>query len=174
MAALTIRPARPGDWPAIWNLMEPIVRAGETYCWDTGTTAEQARQLWLEPAPAVVFVAEKDGRVAGTAQLHPNKSGNGSHVANASFMTAAEFSGQGVARSLGKYVLAEAARRGYRSMQFNAVVETNTRAVGLWQSLGFSILATVPDAFRHPVEGLTGLHIMYRTLDAGGNERMET
>ncbi|MCC9173295.1 GNAT family N-acetyltransferase [Arthrobacter sp. zg-Y179] len=174
MGALTIREARPGDWPAIWSLMEPIVRAGETYCWDTGTTEEQARRLWLEPAPTVVFVALKDGTVAGTGQLHPNKSGNGSHVANASFMTASEFSGQGVARALGEHVLAEAARRGYRSMQFNAVVETNTRAVALWQSLGFSILATVPEAFRHPVEGLTGLHIMHRTLDMDGSERIGT
>ncbi|MCC9144933.1 MULTISPECIES: GNAT family N-acetyltransferase [unclassified Arthrobacter] len=170
MAALAIREARAADWPAIWSLMEPIVRAGETYCWDTGTTGEQARQLWLEPAPTVVFVAEKDGVVAGTAQLHPNRSGNGSHVANASFMTAPQFSGQGIARALAEHVLDEAARRGYRSMQFNAVVETNTRAVGLWQSLGFGILATVPEAFRHPTEGFTGLHIMYRTLAAGRSE----
>ncbi|MCC3276124.1 GNAT family N-acetyltransferase [Arthrobacter sp. zg-Y20] len=168
MAEVTIRTARPGDWPGIWNLMEPIVRAGETYCWDTGTDEPQARELWLEPAPTEVFVAELDGTVAGTAQLHPNRSGNGSHVANASFMTGAQFSGRGIARALAEHVLAEASRRGYRSMQFNAVVQTNTRAVRLWESLGFRILATVPEAFDHPVAGLTGLHIMYRSLQRPG------
>lgn len=162
--SLTIRQARPEDWPGIWALMEPILRAGETYCWDTALTEEQARPLWLEPAPSVVFVAERDGGIAGTALLHPNRAGNGSHVANASFMTAARFSGQGVARALARHVLAEAAGSGYLAMQFNAVVATNTRAVQLWQSLGFRILATVPEAFRHPARGLTGLHIMHRTL----------
>jgi len=49
-------------------------------------------------------------------------------------------------------------------MQFNAVVETNTRAVGLWRSLGFEVLATVPEAFDHPAHGYVGLHLMYRRL----------
>jgi hypothetical protein len=38
------------------------------------------------------------------------------------------------------------------------------RAVRLWQSLGFEILATVPEGFQHPVHGYVGLHIMYRPL----------
>ena len=160
----TIREAGPNDWPGIWPVMEPILRAGETYCWDTALTEEQARPLWLEPAPSAVFVAELDGAIAGTAQLHPNRSGNGSHVANASFMTGAQFSGRGIARQLAEHVLAEAGRRGYSAMQFNAVVQSNERAVRLWQSLGFRILATVPGAFRHPEHGLTGLHIMHREL----------
>ncbi|WP_279326964.1 GNAT family N-acetyltransferase [Arthrobacter zhangbolii] len=167
MEGLHIREARPGDWPGLWAIMEPVLRSGETYCWDTTASEDAARPLWLEPAPAVVFVAELDGTVAGTAQLHPNRPGNGSHVANASFMTGTAFTGRGIARALAEHVLAEAARRGYRSMQFNAVVETNTRAVRLWQSLGFRILATVPEAFRHPRHGLTGLHIMHRSLTEG-------
>jgi ribosomal protein S18 acetylase RimI-like enzyme len=53
---------------------------------------------------------------------------------------------------------------GYASIQFNAVVETNTAAVSLWQSLGFEILATVPEAFDHPRHGRVGLHLMFRRL----------
>jgi hypothetical protein len=49
-------------------------------------------------------------------------------------------------------------------MQFNAVVETNTPAIGLWRSFSFEILATVPEAFRHPAHGYVGLHIMYKRL----------
>jgi ribosomal protein S18 acetylase RimI-like enzyme len=49
-------------------------------------------------------------------------------------------------------------------MQFNAVVETNTGAVALWRSLGFEVLATVPDAFDSPRHGPVGLHIMHRRL----------
>jgi len=49
-------------------------------------------------------------------------------------------------------------------MQFNAVVETNTRAVALWRSLGFEVLATIPDGFAHLTSGYVGLHVMYRRL----------
>jgi ribosomal protein S18 acetylase RimI-like enzyme len=49
-------------------------------------------------------------------------------------------------------------------MQFNAVVETNTGAVALWRSLGFRVLATVPEAFLHPRAGYVGLHVMHRAL----------
>lgn len=165
---IAIREATGEDWPQIWALMEPIVRAGETYCWDRDLDAGAGRRLWLEPAPARVFVAEVEGKVRGTAQLHPNRGGGGSHVANASFMTDPAASGQGIARTLAAHVLAEAAAEGYLAMQFNAVVETNTRAVALWTSLGFRILATAPRAFRHPAAGLTGLHIMYKDLPQGG------
>nr|WP_211372363.1 GNAT family N-acetyltransferase [Arthrobacter citreus] len=161
---MAIREAAEGDWPGIWALMEPIVRAGETYCWDRDLTEAAARDVWLEPRPAYVYVAEEAGRILGTAQLHPNRGGAGSHVANASFMSAAWASGRGVARALAAHVLDQAASQGYRAMQFNAVVQTNERAVALWQSLRFRILATVPDAFAHPVHGFTGLHIMHKHL----------
>ncbi|HEY6887157.1 MAG TPA: GNAT family N-acetyltransferase [Solirubrobacter sp.] len=70
----------------------------------------------------------------------------------------------GVGRALGEYVLAWAREAGYRAMQFNAVVETNTRAVALWRSLGFEVMTTLPEAFEHPSEGYVGLHIMWRAL----------
>jgi ribosomal protein S18 acetylase RimI-like enzyme len=73
-------------------------------------------------------------------------------------------SGRGVGRALGERVLSQARADGYRAMQFNAVVETNVRAVSLWRSLGFEVLATVPEAFCHPSDGYVGLHIMYRRL----------
>jgi ribosomal protein S18 acetylase RimI-like enzyme len=44
------------------------------------------------------------------------------------------------------------------------VVETNTRAVALWRSLGFAVLATVPEAFHHPAHGYVGLQIMHRRI----------
>jgi ribosomal protein S18 acetylase RimI-like enzyme len=67
-------------------------------------------------------------------------------------------------RALAQRVLEVAAEDGYAAMQFNAVVETNEHAIRLWESLGFKILATVPEAFRHPERGLVGLHIMHRFL----------
>ena len=166
--ALHVRPATEADWPALWAIMEPVVRAGDTYCWDAGLSEAQSRVEWLAPADATmrVYVAEvmPGGIVVGTAQLHANRGGGGSHVANASFLVAGDAGGRGVGRFLAEQVLAEARELGYRAMQFNAVVETNTRAVRLWESLGFRILATIPGAFRHPSEGAVGLHLMFRNL----------
>ena len=164
------------DWPALWTIMEPVLRAGETYCWDPSMDEAAAHREWL-PGPAgpdptlTVMVAVEDtgrgaGRVLGTAQLHANRGGNGAHVANASFLVASDAGGRGVGRALAEYVLEEARAAGYEAMQFNAVVETNRRAVALWTSLGFSIIGTVPGGFRHPSHGPVGLHIMHRFLRA--------
>lgn len=169
---LTFRMAGPQDWPAIWAIMEPVVRGGETYCWNTSMDEDASRREWL-PGPAgpdptlTVFVAvDSDAdRVVGTAQLHANRAGNGDHVANASFLVAADAGGRGVGRALAGHVLEEARSAGYAAMQFNAVVQTNERAVALWTSLGFDIIGTVPRAFRHPSAGPTGLHIMHRFLE---------
>jgi ribosomal protein S18 acetylase RimI-like enzyme len=85
-------------------------------------------------------------------------------VATAGFMVDPANADRGIGRRLAEHVLEQARADGYRAIQFNAVVETNARAVHLWQSLGFSVLATVPEGFRHPEHGYVGLHIMYRAL----------
>jgi len=65
---------------------------------------------------------------------------------------------------MGKHALKEAAEAGYEGMQFNAVVSTNTAALALWNSLGFEIVGTVPEAFRSPRHGRVAIHIMYRSF----------
>jgi GNAT superfamily N-acetyltransferase len=159
-----IRAAAPSDWPAIWQFFSAIVAAGETYAYPDDLTSETARALWMESAPGLTVVAEIDGVVVGSAKAAPNRPGRGAHVATASFMVDPVAQGHGVGRALGEYVVGWARDQGFRSMQFNAVVETNRGAVQLWQSLGFEILATVPEAFEHPTAGFVGLHVMYRRL----------
>jgi L-amino acid N-acyltransferase YncA len=160
-----IRAATEQDWAQIWPFFHQIVAAGDTYGYDPDIGEGEARSSWMQKPPGATFVAVDDGGgVVGTAQVHPNQGGNGSHVANGSYMVNPAKTGRGVGRALGQYSLAWARAHGYRAMQFNAVVETNERAVALWKNLGFEILATVPEAFRHPDRGYVGVHIMYRTL----------
>ncbi|MCB5272985.1 hypothetical protein BJG92_00497 [Arthrobacter sp. SO5] len=167
-AGWDIRPATARDWPAIWGILEPVIRAGETFTWDRDTTEEQARGRWFKQAPGQTFVAvgrgDLAGVVLGTGELHANQGGGGSHVANAGYMVHPAHGGRGIARGLCAYSLDAARSAGFRAMQFNAVVESNVRAVAAWQSMGFEVLATIPEAFHHPSLGYVGLHLMYRTL----------
>jgi ribosomal protein S18 acetylase RimI-like enzyme len=159
-----IREATGADWAGVWAFLRGILAAGETYTVDRDLPEEQARGWWLRRLPGRTFVAVDGDRVLGSAKLVPNLDGGGAHVANASFIVDPAAAGRGVGRALGEFVLAAAVEDGYRAMQFNAVVESNTAAVGLWRSLGFSVLTTVPEAFDHPRDGLVGLHIMHRRL----------
>jgi len=162
--SLRIRTATAADWPAVEPIFRAVVDAGETYAYPAGLTSQQAQELWLEPPPGWALVALVDGVLVGTAKAGPNRPGRGAHVGTASFMVAAGSARRGVGRALGERVLARLAAEGYRAVQFNAVVETNARAVSLWRSLGFDVVGTVPEAFDHPVHGLVGLHVMHRPL----------
>ncbi|HLL07683.1 MAG TPA: GNAT family N-acetyltransferase [Nocardioidaceae bacterium] len=161
---MLIRPALASDWPLIWPFFAQVVAAGETYAYPDDLTVESGRSLWMEAPPGLAVVAVDGDDVLGTAKMGPNRPGRGAHVATASFMVAPAQQGRGVGRALGEHVVAWARDAGYASIQFNAVVETNTAAVSLWQSLGFEILATVPEAFDHPRHGRVGLHLMFRRL----------
>ncbi|CCK25843.1 acetyltransferase [Streptomyces davaonensis JCM 4913] len=160
---MLIREAVAEDWPRIWPFWHRVVSAGETYSWDPDTSEEAARVLWMNPPKRVYVVEDETGAIVASAYLTPNYGRPAAHVANAGFMVDPDHAGRGIGRRLADHVLTAAKAQGYRAMVFNSVVETNP-AVGLWTSLGFTILGTVPEAFDHPRHGLVGLHIMHKAL----------
>ena len=163
---MIIRAATDDDWPRIWPFFDAIVAAGETYAFPTDLTLDTARPWWMEQPPGLTVVAVEGDVVLGSAKMGPNRPARGSHVGTASFMVGPAARGHGVGRALATYVVGWHRDHGYRGIQFNAVVETNTAAVALWQSLGFEIVGTVPGAFDHPTHGYVGLHVMYLDLAA--------
>jgi len=159
-----IRAATEDDWPRIWPFFREIVRAGETYAFPEDLTVETGRGWWMEQPPGLTVVLEGNGRVLGSAKMGPNRPARGDHVGTASFMVDPAASGKGVGRALATYVVDWHREQGYAGIQFNAVVETNTAAVRLWQAVGFEIVGTVPGAFRSAIHGRVGLHVMYLAL----------
>jgi GNAT superfamily N-acetyltransferase len=161
--AMLIRPAAAGDGAAIWEIMKPIIRSGETYTLPRDTDKNAGLAYWLSTEHEV-FVAEEKGAIVGTYFLQANQQGGGGHVANCGYMTAVSATGRGVARTMCEHSLGWARGRGFRAMQFNFVVSTNERAVRLWQSFEFEIVGRLPKAFLHPTLGYVDAYIMYREL----------
>jgi ribosomal protein S18 acetylase RimI-like enzyme len=160
---MKIRLATSSDTEPIWKILEPVIRAGDTYTLPADMARDEALAYWNSPGHQV-FVAEEDGEILGTYFLRANQRGGGAHVANCGYMTAPWATGRGVARAMCQHSLGRAKARGFRAMQFNFVVSSNERAVGLWQRLGFKIVGRLPEAFQHPSLGAVDALVMYRIL----------
>lgn len=160
---MTIRRAEEADFDAIWRIFREVVRRGDTYTYDPETTREQAHSIWMSGEHAT-YVACVDDRIVGTYILKPNQPGLGSHVANAGYMVSIDGRGKGVGRAMCEHSLEEARRAGFHAMQFNIVVSTNESAVALWKKCGFSIVGTLPRAYRHRELGLVDAYVMHRFL----------
>jgi ribosomal protein S18 acetylase RimI-like enzyme len=161
--SVQIRRATEEDAAAIWSIIGPVIRAGETYALPRDMGRDDAIAYWMA-GDKETFVAEDEGGTVGTYYLRPNQTGGGSHVANCGYMTAQSAGGRGVARRMCLHSLDRARARGFRAMQFNFVVSTNEHAVRLWQSLGFEIVGRLPSAFRHPSMGFVDALVMYQPL----------
>jgi L-amino acid N-acyltransferase YncA len=161
---MNIRPATDADRDAIWKIFHKVVADGDTYALDPNISREDALAYWFAPGTHTYIAEQSAIEVGGTYILRPNQSGGGSHVANAGFMVSASARGRGIGRAMAEHCLSEARRLGFRAMQFNYVISTNTAAIRLWQDLGFEIVGTLPDAFHHPEQGDVDVYVMYRSL----------
>ena len=160
---IEIRAATQSDKPMIWRIIEPIIASGDTYVFSSETPRDEMLDYWFAPDKHV-YVAEQDGKILGTFWLKPNYPGLGSHVCNAAYMVSPDAAGRGIGRKMAEFSLDEARRLGFKAMQFNFVVSSNTAAVKLWQSIGMQIIGEIPDAFDHRELGLTNAYVMYRKL----------
>ena len=152
------------DWPAVWSLLKPIMRAGDTYAYARDISEDDMRLAWIR-APQAAFVAEDGcGRILGTYYIKPNHAGPGGHICNCGYAVDVAARGQGVARAMCLHSQEIARDLGFLGMQFNLVVSTNAGAIGLWLDLGFGVVGTVPGAFRHPSKGPVDAHVMFKAL----------
>lgn len=161
--SVTIRPSSPADADAEWAIVQAVLAAGDTYAWPTYPTRAQGLAL-MHPLGGHTYVAEDVGEVVGLYYLKANYQGPGDHVANCGYMVAPNARGRGVGEAMCRHSIAQAPALGFRAMVFNAVVSTNTGAIRVWQRCGFTIVGTVPGAFRHPVHGEVAVHVMHRLL----------
>jgi L-amino acid N-acyltransferase YncA len=160
---LNIRKALPGDAPTVVAMAREIVNDGTTYTFAPDSSDAALHAYWMSPN-GHTFVATLNDDIVGCYIIKPNHSGRGSHVANASYMVASKAAGQGIGFKLGEHSIKQARVLGFKAMQFNIVIATNTRAVDLWKRLGFSIVGTLPKVFDHPTLGYVDAYVMHRFL----------
>jgi ribosomal protein S18 acetylase RimI-like enzyme len=160
---MIIRAATDADHDAIWLVLEPMIRSGDTYPLPPDMNRADALAYWFTRGHRV-FVAEEEGAIVGTYYLRANQSGGGGHVANCGYVTAPASRGRGVARAMCQHSLEHAKTLGFAAMQFNFVVSTNERAVRLWQDCGFTVVGRLPGAFKHPVQSYVDAFVMFRLL----------
>jgi ribosomal protein S18 acetylase RimI-like enzyme len=160
---MNIRLAAATDADAVWRILEPMIRAGDTYPLSRDMSRDEALIYWFQPDHEVFVTGDEQG-ILGTYYLRPNQKGGGSHVANCGYVTAPAARGRGIGRALCEHSLDRARERGFRGMQFNFVVSTNRVAVRLWQRCGFEIVGRLPAAFIHPTEGNVDALVMFRAL----------
>jgi ribosomal protein S18 acetylase RimI-like enzyme len=160
---LRIRPADARDDHELWRVIEPTIRAGETYPLARDLAKADALAYWRSPQHEV-FVAEREGVIVGTYYLRANNQGGGAHVANCGYIVAPQAMRRGVARAMCAHSMERARARGFRAMAFNFVIASNERAVRLWQSCGFVIVGRLPGAFEHPRLGFVDALVLHRML----------
>lgn len=158
-----IRPATVKDLDAIWQLWKDITAQKAYFPYDESYTREQIEAGWIN-LDNLIGVAEVAGGVAGAYIVKPNQPGYGSHVANAAYMVATAFRGKGIGKQLCAHSLQAAKAAGYRAMQFNLVVSTNTAAIQVWESFGFQRIGIVPKGFYQEGVGFVNAYIFYRFL----------
>ena len=159
-----IREYREADWPRTWPILRETVRAGDTYTFSPHSTEEEIHQAWVE-TPARTWVAcDPEARILGTYFIKANQPGLGAHVCNCGYVVAPAAQGRGIASLMCEHSQALALAMGFRAMQFNFVVATNTRAIRLWERLGFSVVGRLPGAFNHQALGYVDALVMFKQL----------
>ena len=159
-----IRPARRADEDDVWRILEPVIRAGETYTLPRDLERAAALDFWFASGHEVFVAVDRDEAV-GTYFLCANQRGGGSHVANCGYITAGGAEHRGVGRAMCAHSLERARTVGFRAIQFNFVVSTNERAVQLWRRFGFEIVGRLPHAFLHPRLGYVDAYVMFLQLE---------
>ncbi len=151
------------DFGLFWPTFKSVVEAQETYAFEPDIGYEEGFNLWCA-SPQLTLVAKENGEVLGSYYIKANAAGPSSHICNCGYMVAPQARGKGLAKVLCEHSQKIALELGYTAMQFNSVVSSNQIAIRIWQSLGYAIIGTIPDAYKHKQLGLVDSYIMYKRL----------
>lgn len=151
------------DFELFWPVFKAVVYAQETYAFDPNMEFETAYHLWCLSSQKTYVVKEND-LILGSYYIKANAAGPSGHISNCGYMVSPENRGKGIARMMCLHSQETAVDLGYTAMQFNSVVSTNEVAVNLWKKLGYKVIGTIPEAYKHKRLGFVDSFIMHKQL----------
>jgi L-amino acid N-acyltransferase YncA len=143
---MIIRKFEDKDLPAMISIWNEIVEEGIAFPQEEPLTSETGKAFF--ESQSYTGVADDDGKIVGLYILHPNNVGRCGHICNASYAVDSSVRGLHIGEKLVLDCMEQGAKLGYKVLQFNAVVESNTHARHLYERLGFKQLGTIPGGFR--------------------------
>ncbi|BCL34770.1 GNAT family N-acetyltransferase [Nostoc sp. MS1] len=168
---------KPQEYEDVRTLLNYVIDEGKTYPQKQQLSQPEFAAYWLSKEAFVVRVSGEDGihkpqTILGSFYLKPNFPGRCSHICNAGFIVQPGLRGQGIGRFMGESMLLVAAQLGYEAVMFNLVFETNIPSISLWQSLGFDIIGSIPNAAKLKDGQVVKALMMYRKVgeDVGDEE----
>ena len=144
---ITIRKYRAQDVEAAMNIWNEVVCEGIAFPQVEELTGQTADKFFTEQSYTGIAEECETGEVVGLYILHPNNVGRCGHICNTSYAVKSDKRGQHIGEQLVKDSLSVGARLGFRILQFNAVVASNTHALHLYKRLGFIELGRIPEGF---------------------------
>ena len=130
----------------IWN---EIVNEGNAFPQDRAMDLNESIAFFDSQSKTMIAIDDKTNKTLGLYILHPNNVGRCGHICNASYAVSKTARGRGIGRILVKDCISRAKTLGFRILQFNAVVASNTPALNLYKDLGFTQLGVIPKGFKN-------------------------
>ena len=152
---------------AAWN---EVVRDGIAFPQENELSHDEAAKFFAEQTycgAAVQKCSDGTEKVLGMYILHPNNIGRCGHICNASYAVSSDSRGKHVGEKLVRDCVKVAGEKGFRVLQFNAVVATNTAARKLYEKVGFTQLGTIHGGFRNDDGTYSDICPYYITLGSG-------
>ena len=144
---ITIRKYRAQDFLSAMDIWNEVVREGVAFPQVEELTEQNADSFFSSQTYTAVAEDSEIGEIVGLYILHPNNVGRCGHICNTSYAVKSDKRGLHIGERLVKDSLKVAAELGFRILQFNAVVATNTHALHLYERLGFKQLGRIPRGF---------------------------
>ena len=145
---ITIRKYRTQDKISAMSIWNEVVCEGIAFPQEEELTDQDADTFFNSQTYTAVAEDSERGEIVGLYILHPNNVGRCGHICNTSYAVKSYKRGLHIGERLVKDSLKVAAELGFRILQFNAVVATNSHALHLYERLGFKQLGSIPQGFR--------------------------
>ncbi len=153
-----------GDEEALFAIFQEVVGVDGYFPNESGTFQEFQNLFFGAASSVFVCKLVATSEIVGGFYLKPNFSGRGKHIANAAYMITSSYRGKGLGTRLVDASLKIALQQGYRAMQYNMVLSSNTRAIELYKKLGFSIVGTIPEAICNADGSYQDGYILHKKL----------